>query len=86
MKGTLRAEGVQSKDELIAKATQQANEELSVAREKLVSEIEGVRTASQGLVDELAGVIVSKVLGRSGETFGAHTMASTPNAEEEVQP
>ena len=86
LKANLRAEGIQSKDALIEKATQEANEELSAARAKLASEIEDVRTASQGLVDELAAAIVSKVLGRSGETFGAHTMSAASNPEEEVQP
>jgi len=86
LKANLRAEGVQAKDTVIAEATQQANDELSAAREKLASEIEGVRTASQGLVDELAEVIAAKILGQSHETFGGQPVSTPPSAEEEAQP
>lgn len=86
LKGALRAEGVRAKDEVISQATTQANSELTAAREKLSHDIGAVRAASQGMVDDLAGSIVSKILGRSTESFSAPNVSVDMENEEEAQP
>ena len=86
VKSALRAEGVEIKDQILNQAADQANAELASARQKLASEIDDVRGASQALVDELSSAIVAKVLGRPSDSFNGPALSSSPSTEEEVQP
>ena len=83
-KTKLRAEGTKEKDELLNEASQEAQTLLRDAKEKLESEIKIVQDASQGLVDELADLIVAKVLNRPSEPV-VPIKAKDSGSTEEVQ-
>lgn len=84
LKTSLRAEGIATKTELVDAANAEAQTLLSSSRSTLASEVDGVRKASQGLVDELSGLIVKKVLNRGVEPFAGASEAAT-SVEDEVQ-
>ena len=84
LKTSLRAEGIATKTELVDAANAEAQALLTTSRDTLSSQVDSVRQASQGLVDELAGLIVKKVLNRGVEPF-AGASDSPPSAEDEVQ-
>jgi F0F1-type ATP synthase membrane subunit b/b' len=83
-KTSLRAEGIATKTELVDAANADAQALLTTSRESLSSEVADVRQASQGLVDELAGLIVKKVLNRGVEPFAGASEGAT-STEDEVQ-
>ena len=84
MKTALRAEAVADKDATIDAANQAAQAELAASRQKLQTDVEVVREASKGMVDQIADMIVSKVLNRTADTFAVST-ENPASAEEEVQ-
>lgn len=84
LKTSLRAEGIATKTELVDAANAEAQALLTTSRDTLSSQVDSVRQASQGLVDELAALIVKKVLNRRVEPF-AGASDSPPSVEGEVQ-
>jgi F-type H+-transporting ATPase subunit b len=84
LKTALRAQGVATKTEMVDAANAEAQTLLTTSRASLASEVESVREASRGAVDELATLIVQKVLNRAVEPF---TGASEHpiSVEDEVQ-
>jgi F0F1-type ATP synthase membrane subunit b/b' len=84
LKTSLRAEGIATKTEFVDAANADAQALLTTSRESLSSEVADVRQASQGLVDELAGLIVKKVLNRGVEPFAGASEGAT-STEDEVQ-
>jgi len=84
LKTTLRAEGIATKTELVEAANAQAQTLLTTSRTDLAKEVESVREASRGAVDDLANLIVKKVLNRGAEPFSGAS-DNTPAVEDEVQ-
>lgn len=84
MKTALRAEAIAEKDATIDAANRAAQEQLSDSRQKLGTDVEAVREASKGMVDQIADMIVSKVLNRTSDAFAVSNEAPAA-AEDEVQ-
>ena len=84
MKTALRAEAIAEKDATIDAANRAAQEQLSDSRQKLGTDVEGVREASKGMVDQIADMIVSKVLNRTSDAFAVSNEPPAA-AEDEVQ-
>ena len=84
MKTALRAAAIAEKDATIDAANRAAQEQLSDSRQKLGTDVEAVREASKGMVDQIADMIVSKVLNRTSDAFAVSNEAPAA-AEDEVQ-
>lgn len=64
-RATLRAEGNKRREEVLGQARRVSNAKLDAARAAVDAQYEGVRTDLKNRVDEIAGLVVDKVLGDS---------------------
>lgn len=62
---TLRTEGIETKDAIVSAARKEANSQIESAQAQIEEQVASERAALDERVDELAGLVVQKVIGRS---------------------